>query len=164
MQFAGQAARNDTTKAIADSNSDGLIVTDSESRIIYANEAYMALSGAHGAADLRVVERLFSGAPEVSEAIYRLAQAAREGKRGVEELRMSPPLTGDAAVGWYRIRVRPLDSPGRRRARRCGPSPTSRASASATRTSSRSCSTPSTISTTRRPGFFSVEPDGAISY
>jgi len=28
-----QAARNDTTKAIADTNSDGIIVTDSESRI-----------------------------------------------------------------------------------------------------------------------------------
>ena len=87
-----------------------------ESRIIYANEAYMTFSGAHGAADLRVVERLFSGAPEVSEAIYRLAQAAREGKRGAEELRMSPPLTGEAAVAWYRIRVRPLENFGRGRA------------------------------------------------
>src|ERR1700691_6013063 len=60
LQFAGQAARNDTTKVIADTNSDGLSVTDSESRIVYASEAYMTLSGAHGAADLRVVERLFS--------------------------------------------------------------------------------------------------------
>jgi two-component system cell cycle sensor histidine kinase/response regulator CckA len=108
LQFAGRAGRYDITKAIADSNSDGLIVTDAHSRIIYANEAYRALSGAKGAADLRLVERLFTGAPEVSEAVYRLAQAARAGNRAAEELRMAPPLSGEGAAAWYRIRVRPL--------------------------------------------------------
>jgi len=109
LQFAGQAARFDTTKAIADSNGDGLIVTDAHSRIIYANDAYRALSGAKGAADLKLVERLFTGAPEVSEAVYRLAQSARGGKRAMEELRMAPPLTGEGAAAWYRVRVRPLE-------------------------------------------------------
>ena len=69
VQFSGQAARNDVTKAIADAGLDGLIVTDADQRALYANEAYMALSGAHDPADLRGVERLFSGAPEVSEAV-----------------------------------------------------------------------------------------------
>ena len=44
-----------------------------------------------------------------SEPLYRLAQAAREGKRGAEELRLTPPLLGEGAFGWYRIRVRPID-------------------------------------------------------
>jgi two-component system cell cycle sensor histidine kinase/response regulator CckA len=109
LQFAGRAGRFDTTKAIADSNSDGLIVTDADSRIIYANEAYRVLSGATGAVDLKLVERLFTGAPEVSEAVYRLAQAAHTGNRAVEELRMAPPLSGEGAAAWYRIRVRPLE-------------------------------------------------------
>jgi len=109
LQFAGRAGRYDITKAIADSNSDGLIVTDADSRIIYANDAYRALSGAEGAADLKLVERLFTGAPEVSEAVYRLAQAARAGNRAIEELRMAPSLTGEGAAAWYRIRVRPLE-------------------------------------------------------
>ena len=39
---------------------------------------------------MRPVERLFTGAPEVSEAIYRLAQAAREHRTGTEEIRLSP--------------------------------------------------------------------------
>ena len=43
------AARFDTTKAIANSNPDGLLVTDRESRILYANEAYRVLSGARAA-------------------------------------------------------------------------------------------------------------------
>ncbi len=116
LQFSGQATRNDITKLIADSATEGLLVTEGDTRVIYANEFYMALSGAHDIADLRTVDRLFSGAPDVSEAIYRLAQAAREGKRGAEELRLAPPLTGDSAVGWYRIRVRPMDRLGQKRA------------------------------------------------
>ncbi len=116
LQLAGNSARNDVTKILSDTAPEGLLVTEGESQIVYANEAYMALSGARDPADLRTVERLFAGTPDVSEAVYRLAQAAREGKRGTEELRLSPPLSGDGAVGWYRIRVRPLERPGHRQA------------------------------------------------
>jgi two-component system cell cycle sensor histidine kinase/response regulator CckA len=74
------------------------------------------MSGARDPVNLRTVDRLFSGTPDVSEAVYRLAQAAREGKRCVEELRLSPPLTGEGTVGWYRIRVRPIERLGLKRA------------------------------------------------
>ncbi len=115
LQISGQASRDDITRQIADSASEGLLVTQGDTRIIYANEAYMAMSGARDPADIRSVDRLFSGAPEVSEAIYRLAQAAREGKKGAEDLRMTPPLTGEADVGWYRVRVRPIERIGQPR-------------------------------------------------
>ncbi len=111
LQFAGAQARNDITKVIVDSSPDGMLVTEGESRILYANETYLALCGASDASGLRTVDRIFSGAPEVSEPLYRLAQAAREGKRGAEELRLTPPLLGDGEFGWYRIRVRPIDRP-----------------------------------------------------
>ena len=116
IQLSGQSVKNDITKIVSDTSSDGLLVTEGDSRVIYANEAYLALSQAHEAADVRTVERLFSGAPEVSEAIYRLAQAAREGRRGAEEVRLSTPLAGEGSVGWYRIRVRPLERLGAKRA------------------------------------------------
>jgi len=116
LQFSGSAARNDITKNIADSGPDGLLVTEGDTRVLYANESYLRLAGASDIADLRTVERLFSGTPEVSEAIYRLAQAARDGKFQTEELRLTPPLNGDGDVGWYRIRVRPLDRFAQKRA------------------------------------------------
>lgn len=112
IQPAGQRARHDITRRIADSYVEGLLATEGDNRVLYANEIYMGLSGGHSHADIRTVDRLFSGTPEVSESIYRLAQAAREGKRAAEELRLSPPLAGAAAVGWYRIRVRPLEREG----------------------------------------------------
>jgi two-component system cell cycle sensor histidine kinase/response regulator CckA len=108
LQFAGQTARNDLTKLVCDSGPEGFIATDMDGKILYANEAYLMLTGARDARALKPVERLFSGSPEMSEAIYRLAQAAREGKRSTEELRLSPPLNDDGDVAWYRIRVRPL--------------------------------------------------------
>ena len=113
LQPPTRAARFDTTKAIADSNPDGLLVTDRESRIVYANDAYRALSGAAAASDLRPIERVFSGSPDVSESIYRLSQAAKTGVRASEELRLSPPPSGQGEVAWYRVRVRPLEGAAR---------------------------------------------------
>ena len=113
LQFPTRAARFDTTRAIADSSSDGILVTDRESRIIYANDAYRALSGAPAATDLRPVERLFTGSPDVSESVYRLSQAAKSAARASEELRLSPPPSGQDEVAWYRIHVRPLQGVAR---------------------------------------------------
>jgi two-component system cell cycle sensor histidine kinase/response regulator CckA len=113
LQLPTRAARFDTTKAIADSSPDGVLVTDRESRIVYANEAYRALSGAPAAANLRPIERLFTGSPDVSESVYRLSQAAKSGGRASEDLRLSPSPSGQGEVAWYRIRVRPLEGVAR---------------------------------------------------
>ncbi len=115
LQFSSRAARSDTTKAIADSSPDGLLVADRDGRIVYANEAYRAMSGARGPSELRPVERLFTGSPDVSESVYRLSQSAKSGGRAAEELRLAPPPNGEGDVAWYRIRVRPLDGVARDR-------------------------------------------------
>jgi two-component system, cell cycle sensor histidine kinase and response regulator CckA len=115
IQFAGQGTRNDMTKAMADTAPEGHAVIDDEGRIVYANQAYLNLAGSNGG-EVRTVERLFTGAPEVSEAIYRLAQATREQRTGAEEIRLSPSLNGLQEFGWYRVRVRPLPRPGGRQA------------------------------------------------
>jgi two-component system cell cycle sensor histidine kinase/response regulator CckA len=113
LHFGGQSARNDLTKLITDNASDGVLVTDSEGRIVYANKHYMALAGAAEGTLVRPVERLFTGASDVSEAVYRLAQAARERRHHVEEVRMAPGLDGQATAAWYRIRVQPVTRSGR---------------------------------------------------
>ncbi len=117
IQFAGKAVKNDVTRIVCDSGPEGMLVTDAGGKFLYANDTYLKFSRARGASDLRGIERLFSGSPEVSETVYRLAQAARDGKRVTEELRLSPPLDGSVdEVGWYRVKVRPLALSGARRA------------------------------------------------
>ena len=69
--------------------------------------------GAPATSDLRPVERLFTGSPDVSESVYRLSQAAKSGGRASEDLRLAPPPSGEGEVAWYRIRVRPLEGVAR---------------------------------------------------
>ncbi|NIX76538.1 cell cycle histidine kinase CckA [Microvirga terricola] len=114
VHFAGHEARNDITKIMADTAGEGLVVVEDDGRVVYANESYVSLAGLSSSGDVRAVERLFTGAPEVSEAIYRLAQSAREHRMGAEEIRLSPSLDGAQEFGWYRVRVRPLPRPGGR--------------------------------------------------
>ncbi|HEV7337107.1 MAG TPA: response regulator [Bosea sp. (in: a-proteobacteria)] len=113
LQFSGRAARNDLTKIIVDGAEDGVVVTEGDDRIVYANETYLTLAGARNASEIAPVERLFKGRAEVSEAIYRLATAARAGRRLSEEIRLEPALNERAAVGWYRVRVTPITRAGR---------------------------------------------------
>ncbi|MEA3025269.1 MAG: two-component system, cell cycle sensor histidine kinase and response regulator CckA, partial [Alphaproteobacteria bacterium] len=96
-------------KAVVDEAVDGLLVTDPRGRVIYANAAYLDLVDASDPNDVRPVERVFIGDPDVSEAVYRLLKAAREGRRAQEEVRVTG-LKGKA-VNWLRLRVRPLGDP-----------------------------------------------------
>jgi two-component system cell cycle sensor histidine kinase/response regulator CckA len=106
IRFADRAADDPVMGRIADQAYDGLAVTDSRGHVVYSNAAYLALTGAATAQDARPVERVFIGNPDVSEAVFRLLKAAREGKRQQEEVRIAG---SDGSQGrWLRMRVRPL--------------------------------------------------------
>ncbi|MGA2124717.1 MAG: response regulator [Xanthobacteraceae bacterium] len=114
LRIPGKEAANALGMAITDGAADGVVVTDPGGRVLYANAAYLAIVGATDPKDVRPVERVFIGEPDVSEAVYRLAKAAREGRRLQEEVRV-PGLRGQPAR-WLRLRVRPLTE-GARNAR-----------------------------------------------
>ena len=116
LRLGRSGGRNDLTKAIADGSPDGLLVVEENGRVEYANARYLALSGAEGWSDLRTAERLFTGGPDVSESVYRLAQAARQGRAAAEEVRLSPALESGREFGWYRLRVRPVPRVSKRTA------------------------------------------------
>jgi two-component system, cell cycle sensor histidine kinase and response regulator CckA len=107
LRLPGRDAGNAFASASADGAPDAVAVTDAGGRVVYANAAYLALVNAPGVEDARPVERVFIGDPDVSEAIYRLAKAAREGRRLQEEVRLSGP-----PPRWLRFRVRPLGPDG----------------------------------------------------
>jgi two-component system cell cycle sensor histidine kinase/response regulator CckA len=106
IRFADRAADDPVMGRIADHDYDGLAVTDPRGHVVYSNAAYLALTGAATSLDVRPVERVFIGNPDVSEAVFRLLKAAREGKRQQEEVRIAGH---DGSHGrWLRMRVRPL--------------------------------------------------------
>ena len=106
MRLTGRESANPLIKAITDSAFDGILVADHSGRVFYANPAYLDLIGATNANEVRPIERVFIGDPDVSEAIYRLLKAAREGRRLQEEVRIAG--TKPDGARWLRMRVRPL--------------------------------------------------------
>src|SRR5271168_782152 len=106
VRFADRSTDDPVVRRIADLAYDGIAVTDPSGHVVYSNATYLALTGAASAQDVRPVERVFIGNPDVSEAVFRLLKAAREGKRQQEEVRLAG---NDGAHGrWLRMRVRPL--------------------------------------------------------
>src|SRR6195952_2063449 len=109
IRFAERGGVDDPImRPIADHAFDGLAVTDSSGHVVYTNAAYLALTGAATAQEARPVERVFIGNPDVSEAVFRLLKAAREGKRQQEEVRIAGTGTDGSHGRWLRMRVRPL--------------------------------------------------------
>src|SRR6202451_2528620 len=106
LRLSATAEVSPLIKSVVDSAFDGVVVTDADGRVVYANAAYLDLIEASDADDLRPVERVFIGDADASEAIYRLLKAAREGKRLQGEGRVA----GIQGRGprWLRFRIRPL--------------------------------------------------------
>ncbi|MGE3829625.1 MAG: cell cycle histidine kinase CckA [Parvibaculaceae bacterium] len=99
---------------LADALGDSCVVTDARGRAVYANAAYLKLAAQAGMSRLVGIENIYSGHPDISERIYRLAQAARSGAAAVEEFRID---AGSAAAGakpdqavWVRISVAPIEA------------------------------------------------------
>ena len=102
-------------KAYLDTMSQGVIVTDSRSRIVYANAAWLSMTGASGATDVRTPEMRLAGDPDAADSVWRIQAALKDGKPADAEFRLARPL--NAAEGgprWYRLRGRTF-SDGKKR-------------------------------------------------
>ncbi len=106
LRLPAAEASSPLIKAVVDDAVDGLVVTDGDGRVVYANAAYLDLINAADVNEMRPVERVFVDDADASEAIYRLLKAASEGKRLQEEVRIAG--TKGRPARWLRLRVRPL--------------------------------------------------------
>lgn len=113
IEVMPQSRPDELARAFLDAHEDGTIVTDRKGRIIYANAAYGALTGAKNAAGIQSLETILSRNREATEAIYRLTNGLHEGKQGHEEFRLLKPLATSAASSgsgahWFRLKARVL--------------------------------------------------------
>jgi two-component system cell cycle sensor histidine kinase/response regulator CckA len=112
----GAAARGgDVNESLLDALGDPCVVTDSRGRPVVSNSPYMKLLAEAGAGRLVGIEYLYTGYPDVAEKIYRLAQAAREGRDAFEEFRLAPdsgaPGAKPKSPAWFKASVAQV--PGR---------------------------------------------------
>ena len=151
VRFADRDRRRSRSMGdVADHAFDGIAVTDPRGHVVYANAAYLALTGrasaagrAAGRAGLhRRSGRLRSGLSP--------AQGGARGQAGSRRRCASPAATASRRAGCGCGCARSAQGKRESAALRCGRSPTSPATASGRKTCSRSCSTPSNISIMRR--------------
>ncbi|WP_336056422.1 cell cycle histidine kinase CckA [Nitratireductor sp. CH_MIT9313-5] len=117
IQLAPRSTGDELAKHFVDSMDEGLVVTDTKGRIMYANRAYAELTGATSAADVKTVEALLSDNAEASPTIERLSLALRDGKSADGEFRLSRPIRPGAepTARWYRAWARVFKVPGHRK-------------------------------------------------
>ncbi|MEF2546149.1 ATP-binding protein [Aurantimonas sp. E1-2-R+4] len=112
VQFTGRIGEGAIAKDFLDTARNGTLIVDRKGRIIYANSAYGETTGATTAVGVKTLERLLAREPEASEAIYFLANLARENRSGQREFRLPRSLSamaaGNGTPHWYRASVRPL--------------------------------------------------------
>ncbi|WP_239025333.1 cell cycle histidine kinase CckA [Rhodoligotrophos defluvii] len=96
-------------EAVLDSFPDAYVATDDRGRVVFSNHAYRKLLSAAGISRTIGVEGLYSGYPDISDRIYRLTLAARDGEAAFEEFRLA---AGSVAAGarkdrpaWIRVAV-----------------------------------------------------------
>lgn len=125
---SGQTER--LSSAFLDSFPEGVLVTNSQGLVVYANRMYAELTGAESAEEVRSVARVFSVGTDVSDALFRLVRASELQQAAQEDIRLPFRLSqkeillsshmnrkkeekfvesrGDFSATWYRICVRPL--------------------------------------------------------
>ncbi len=112
-RFGGRSQSDDVGRVVLDASTEGVLLTDNDGRILYANRAYGDLTGATGERDVHSVDRVFSANADATEAIYRIAQRVRDGEEAEEEVRMPGPVharrPGEGPARWYRISARAVD-------------------------------------------------------
>ena len=105
------ASKSGLDRGYLDSHPDGMLVTDTKGRILYANAAYGALTGATRVKEVQPLETLLSRTKESGEALYRLINRLQAGEDGHEEFRLMKPLgqpLGANGPRWYRLKGRIL--------------------------------------------------------
>ena len=114
IEFAKPGRSQDFAQFFMDSQSAGTLITDADGKIVYANQAYARMTSAEKAEDLRTLENVLASDSAASDALYRLANALRDGRSAQEEVRLSSGLGNNgksaAAPVWYRIKVRSLQA------------------------------------------------------
>src|SRR3974377_960867 len=70
LRVPAREAASPLLRTVVEGANDGILVTDWNGRVLYANPAYRDLIGAFGRADIRPIERVFMGDPGVSESVY----------------------------------------------------------------------------------------------
>ncbi len=109
VQLSSGRQAEEFTRTLVGEMDAGLVVTDTDNRVVYANHSYADLIGAEGESQVTNVETAFSKKDEATEFIYKMSNTVRAGGAIVEEVRLSSGFTPEQqGARWFRLRARPM--------------------------------------------------------
>lgn len=112
VQLTSMRKVDDFSKSLISSMDSSIVVSDSDGRVVYANESYAELLGAKTPDEIASVEAVFARRPEANEAIYKMANAAKQGVSSTEEIRLKSGLnSAQEGARWFRLRSRGMVNP-----------------------------------------------------
>lgn len=112
VQLSSRRNADDFSKSLIGEMDAGIVVTDAENRVVYANHSYADLLGTDDAAEITNVETTFAKHAEAAETIYKISNAAKTGDVSIEEIRLTSGLRSEQeGARWFRLKARPLKSP-----------------------------------------------------
>ena len=112
VQLTSAKKVDDFSRNLIGSMDSSIVISDSEGRVIYANEAYAQLLGANSPEEIASVEAVFSKRPEANEIIYKMANASKQGIASIEEIRLTSGLKNvQEGARWFRLRSRGMANP-----------------------------------------------------
>ncbi len=111
VQLTSRRNADDFSKILIGEMDAGVVVTDHDNRVVYANRAYAELLGLDHDSDITSVETIFSRRPEATDIVYKMANAAKNNEASVEEVRLSSGLrNGQEGARWFRLRARGMET------------------------------------------------------
>ncbi|MGE0233700.1 MAG: cell cycle histidine kinase CckA, partial [Flavobacteriaceae bacterium] len=93
-------------EAYLEASADGALMTDRIGRVLYANPAYLAMTGVGADETAKPLERVFAADPAASEVIHRLMKTAGGGVPAQEDFRVQA-MPGEPGARWLRIEAMP---------------------------------------------------------
>ncbi|MEM6383868.1 MAG: response regulator [Pseudomonadota bacterium] len=108
VQFAERERPAGWADGFLDADQDGLLCTDANGQIMYANAAYGTLTGAQQPEMVRLPDRVFGTEASTADTVYQLLRQVAGGAAGDAEVRLSRGAAGEGEPRWYHVLARPL--------------------------------------------------------
>jgi len=116
VQLSSRKYSDEFTTNLVSGMDAGVVVTDEDSRVVYANQSYAQLIGATEPQNVVNVETAFARKTEAAELIYKVSNEAKAGNSFAEEIRTHSGFKSElGGAHWYRLRVRPMEIEGRKK-------------------------------------------------
>ncbi|MFK7793437.1 MAG: cell cycle histidine kinase CckA [Devosiaceae bacterium] len=108
LQFANRKPAAGWADRFMDQDVQGVLYTNSNGQIVYANHAYGALTGVTQAQDVRLPDRVFGTEADAADTMFQLLRTVAEGEIGEADVRLARGAGGQGDPRWYHVTARPL--------------------------------------------------------